>query len=1373
MNRPMRKLLAFSAAAAMLANIPLMSVNAKYVAEQVGGKEFDTMIQYPDRNLYIENGTANYFDADQQLVVVGTDGTTKLITLSQAIDGGISYASTTMGLYDFAFATTTMGIYDFVAPEDGKPAEFGFNYFDPAYRLSTASDVEIVGINANQVALMDKDGKLVSDAYDEIVALTKECFRVAIDGEYALMTADGKVISELYDSIVPVNDEYFKVNTAGRMVVYDTWSDEIVSEDPDDFGFYSDSEYEIRTVGGSTGIIDKTGKVIIPLQDGVNKISLTEDGKHFFIDGEVQDYYTDLSGEAVSEKYEQIKDGYIFKKDGKFGVLSMTTFQPVTELYASVSARHITEYDYTTGERKSFQYRYELVDIDEEGNSISKYVNENGEPFVKKDAHPGYSSLTLSGKDDKDYSYLIKKTANDDGTNTYIIADTDEKELLEVTANSYGNVGYHKGLIFLTDDTDLVYDAKLELLGEFDSFSTISSKAFAGVVGDKYTIYNESLEIIKENASPSVSAINDYNNLSDGRLYYTAKTSESIATFDENFEPVDEKELGENQWYTVNTALKLFVYDRDAYDRVQSAGENFCITEKDEGGRKLVDSDGNTVMELDDDMNVTAEGYMFTDKDGVITFYDKDGNLIHKFNASYGSKNISGRGNGMKTLDTLTDIIMNDKDSDTGKTVSYIYDLTTDTVKYTQSGKYDMVDMIYEDNVRVINYPDSEPDSELWTSNKAYEMGLVRLDGTEIVAPASNQDISFEDYCNGSASSPDYRDLAIDVIYNNAPVSEWRLANEPFLNPPGTAEDVGTFVVFRDVYIPLKDLDPDFAHAHGYGTAIKLQYGTYVVIKDGKWGIADADGNALCELWYDRICEFADGIAWTTVYQERTMIADQDIWVSSLDRVVKEGEEYTAKVAALGLITKDGWEIVPPYYDNSFRKIMYSSHYDIEHFGSTYFTRQAISAEQYRFKYNIYKGSEYFNDFTAKYGYDTAVQYGDLWLVSKDSLYGVVTADNEEVLPLEFTEVLWFPASEKIAAYKLSKEDAEALSDPHYSSAISELGDGSKLINVKTPEGKVRAYRIRDVEETTTTTTETTTTTTTTTTATTTTTTTTTTTETTTTTTETTTTTTSQPTTTTTTSQPTTTTTTETTTTTTTTTTTETTTTSQPTTTTTTETTTTAATTDTEASTTESQQTTTVTTAPEQKADPRFVGTWTVSRRIDAEGSEDEGWTTLGDGRTLKIRFVLNDDFTGTFGEVDEDGEYQSNDISWTLDDNVLSINADGTEIKFTVEENTLFYAGGFDDGKDYYFKRDGDTENALGDVDEDGSVSAKDASAILVEYSKLSTGADSTLTDAQKAAADVNGDGKTDAKDASAILAYYSYLSTGGTDSLKAFLKA
>ncbi|MBR6070235.1 MAG: leucine-rich repeat protein [Ruminococcus sp.] len=77
----------------------------------------------------------------------------------------------------------------------------------------------------------------------------------------------------------------------------------------------------------------------------------------------------------------------------------------------------------------------------------------------------------------------------------------------------------------------------------------------------------------------------------------------------------------------------------------------------------------------------------------------------------------------------------------------------------------------------------------------------------------------------------------------------------------------------------------------------------------------------------------------------------------------------------------------------------------------------------------------------------------------------------------------------------------------------------------------------------------------------------------------------------------------------------------------------------------------------------------------------------------------------------------------------------------------------------------DGDTDSTLGDVNEDGKIDAKDASMILVTYSKASTGADDGLTAAQKAASDVNGDGRIDAKDASCVLAYYAMVSTATGD--------
>lgn len=71
-----------------------------------------------------------------------------------------------------------------------------------------------------------------------------------------------------------------------------------------------------------------------------------------------------------------------------------------------------------------------------------------------------------------------------------------------------------------------------------------------------------------------------------------------------------------------------------------------------------------------------------------------------------------------------------------------------------------------------------------------------------------------------------------------------------------------------------------------------------------------------------------------------------------------------------------------------------------------------------------------------------------------------------------------------------------------------------------------------------------------------------------------------------------------------------------------------------------------------------------------------------------------------------------------------------------------------------------------LGDVNSDSLIDADDASAVLSEYSLLSTGSPATFTSRQKFAADINKDSLTDADDATMILSYYSKISTGGTPS-------
>lgn len=78
----------------------------------------------------------------------------------------------------------------------------------------------------------------------------------------------------------------------------------------------------------------------------------------------------------------------------------------------------------------------------------------------------------------------------------------------------------------------------------------------------------------------------------------------------------------------------------------------------------------------------------------------------------------------------------------------------------------------------------------------------------------------------------------------------------------------------------------------------------------------------------------------------------------------------------------------------------------------------------------------------------------------------------------------------------------------------------------------------------------------------------------------------------------------------------------------------------------------------------------------------------------------------------------------------------------------------------------------SLGDVNDDGVVDARDASAILSEYAVTATGGTPTFDDLQKAAGNVNGDSVIDARDASLVLSYYAYTATGGTDSIEEFLQ-
>ena len=76
-----------------------------------------------------------------------------------------------------------------------------------------------------------------------------------------------------------------------------------------------------------------------------------------------------------------------------------------------------------------------------------------------------------------------------------------------------------------------------------------------------------------------------------------------------------------------------------------------------------------------------------------------------------------------------------------------------------------------------------------------------------------------------------------------------------------------------------------------------------------------------------------------------------------------------------------------------------------------------------------------------------------------------------------------------------------------------------------------------------------------------------------------------------------------------------------------------------------------------------------------------------------------------------------------------------------------------------------------LGDVNGDTLVNAVDASEVLSEYARTSTGSAPLFSDDQIKCGDVDKNGTLNAVDASHILSYYAYRSTGGTLTFEEYL--
>lgn len=91
--------------------------------------------------------------------------------------------------------------------------------------------------------------------------------------------------------------------------------------------------------------------------------------------------------------------------------------------------------------------------------------------------------------------------------------------------------------------------------------------------------------------------------------------------------------------------------------------------------------------------------------------------------------------------------------------------------------------------------------------------------------------------------------------------------------------------------------------------------------------------------------------------------------------------------------------------------------------------------------------------------------------------------------------------------------------------------------------------------------------------------------------------------------------------------------------------------------------------------------------------------------------------------------------------------------------------------GENFFDVTVSEPATTLGDINGDGFIDSVDATAVLIEYAKLSASGIGTFDDNQKKSADLNNDGLTDSVDATLIMMYYAYVSAGKNDTLENWL--
>lgn len=361
------------------------------------------------------------------------------------------------------------------------------------------------------------------------------------------------------------------------------------------------------------GVIDKTGKVVV--EPTYNAIQIPNPSKPIFIcigeyNRETKQYETTVfndNNEKLFIDYELVqaisvqtniestpyeKNTLTYKKDGKYGLISIEGKKITEPIYDEISSIHYKEGSFLVKQN-------EKVGV----------VNLKGKVVIK----PEYDTITSD-------NYYNKETKNK--TTGFIVSKKTEE------GYRYGYINYLGRTILKPIYTEL--ERVIEIANEKELYFIAFKDGQAGLLKNKKQILNYEYEDIQYSSLNSVFVVQrnskqgvvsregativntEYDNILFGGMYINAQKGETTYLFELNGTSVENKDIisktkieNTNYYITVDKNDIYSVVDEegrviidDNYDYIEYLPGNYFIVARD-GKNGVIDISGNVIIELE------------------------------------------------------------------------------------------------------------------------------------------------------------------------------------------------------------------------------------------------------------------------------------------------------------------------------------------------------------------------------------------------------------------------------------------------------------------------------------------------------------------------------------------------------------------------------------------------------------------------------------------------------------------------------------------------------------------------------------------------------------------------------------------------------